>query len=230
VKFKPTIAGEASGSVGALTFSHNRGGAYIRNRVIPVNPNTKEQQAIRGFVATLTSYWLNSLTALKRAAWDTYALNVPLLDSLGEPRNAGGLGMFVRSNVSRLQAAMPQQDDAPVIFNLGDYTAPVPGVASAAGQTLSLAFENGDDWANEDDSAMLVYLSRGMNASINYFKGPYRFADSVDGDSVTAPTSPQSIACPFPIAEDQKLGVKVNVTRADGRYSSPFRGTVVVAA
>jgi hypothetical protein len=230
VKFKPTIAGEASGSIGALTFSHNRGGAYIRNRVIPVNPNTSFQQAVRGHVATLTSYWLNILTAVERAAWDVYALNVPLIDALGEPRNAGGLGMFVRSNVSRLQAGEPQVDAAPVIYNLGEFTDPVPGVASAAAQTLSLAFTNGDDWANEDDSALLVYLSRGMNASINYFKGPYRFAVAIQGDAVTPPTSPNAVACPFPVAEGQKLFVKANVTRADGRYSSPFRGGVTVAA
>jgi len=215
-----------SGSVGGTTFSRNRGGSYMRTRAIPVNPNTTFQQEIRSLVATLTSYWLNGLTEDQRAAWDTYALNVELPNALGQPRNVGGLAMFVRSNVPRLQAShvdFPQVDDAPVVFNMGDYTLPSLGNASEATQTAALAFTNTDDWAGEDEAGLLFYGSRAQNPSINYFKGPYRFAHAIKGDVATPPTTPASITWPFPFADTQRIFAFMRVTRADGRLSSPFR-------
>lgn len=228
MKFKGTIIGEASGSVASLTFSHNRGGQYIRQRAIPVNPGTIFQQVMRSLLAGLMSEWNSVLTPAQRDGWDQYALNVLMPDALGEPRNVGGSAMYVRSNASRLQALLPAVLDAPTEFNLGDYT--LPTIASITAPTaLSLGFTDTDTWVDEDDSAMLIYGSRGNNASINYFKGPYRFADLIAGDSTTPPTTPAAIVLPFTLAAGQKAFIQGRVSRADGRLSSPFRlGTIVV--
>ena len=40
--FKSAAFTQASGSVGGLTFAHNRGGMYTRARSIPVNPKTQQ--------------------------------------------------------------------------------------------------------------------------------------------------------------------------------------------
>ena len=45
--FKPTIVASLSGSLGGITASHNRFGAYLRERVIPVNPGTQPQVIVR---------------------------------------------------------------------------------------------------------------------------------------------------------------------------------------
>ena len=228
MKFKGTIIGEASGSVASLTFSHNRGGQYIRQRAIPVDPATVFQQVVRQAMSDLTSLWNDLLTQAQRDAWDQYALNVLIPDSLGEPRNIGGLGQYVRSNIPRIQAALPRVDTAPVIFNLGPFTN--PAIASITAPTaLSLTFEVTDAWVNEDDAAMLVYGSRGMNQTINFFVGPYRFADSILGNLATPPTSPAAIVMPFTLAAAQRAFVQVRVTRADGRLSGVgrFRDDVV---
>lgn len=225
MKFKSPVYSEASGSIAGITYSHNRGGMYTRQRVIPTDPGSAFQVAIRGFVASLTSLWLSTLTAAQRAAWDLYAESVELPDTLGEPRNVGGLGMYVRSNVPRLQAGIPRVDDGPVIFNLGDFTNPSFGSFAAATTDFDVTFTNGDDWANEDDSAMLIYGSRHKNASVNFFKGPYRYADKIDGDSVTPPTSPATITNPFTIVAGSRTFVYMRISRADGRLSAPFRGS-----
>jgi hypothetical protein len=233
MKFKGTIIGEASGSLASMVFSHNRGGQYIRQRTIPTNPNTSFQQAIRTLVSQLTSLWQTTLTAPQRDAWDVYAEAVPLLDPLGEPRNVGGLGMYIRSNVARLQADptnLPRVDDAPTIFNLGDFTAPSFGNLTEAGQTVDITFNAGDDWANEDDAAMIIFSSRPQNASINFFKGPYRYSSVILGDSVAPPVSPETDAVSFPFVLGQKVFFRAVVTRADGRMSSTFRSSAVGVA
>ena len=228
MKFKSVIIAQASGSIGGTTFSRNRGGAYVRNRSVPTNPASPQQVAVRATVADLTSAWLDTLTDAQRRAWETYAANVPLVDPLGEPRNVGGIAMYVRSNVPREQAGLARVDDAPTVFNLGEFTAPSFGTISAGAGTAEVNFEVTDAWVNEDDAVMGVLLSRGQNASINFFKGPYRFAGGILGDAATPPTSPATITLPFPVAEAQKVFGQFRVMRVDGRTSDPFRvgGTV----
>lgn len=226
MKFKGTIIGEASGSLASMVFAHNRGGQYIRQRTIPTNPNTTYQQEIRSLVSQLTSAWYNVLTEDQRMLWDAYALAVPLLDPLGESRNVGGLGMYIRGNVARLQANptdLPRVDDGPTNYNLGEFSN--PGITSITATTgiMILTFTAGDAWVSEEGAAMLIYGSRGVNASRNHFKGPYRFAQAILGATPTPPTSPVNVTMPFPLVAGQKAYIRVVVVRADGRVSSTFR-------
>jgi hypothetical protein len=222
MKYRPLLGDAMSGSMGGVVASHNRGGTYFRQRATPVNPGSVFQDLVRQIMAALTSLWNETLTEPQRQSWDDYALNVPLADKLGDPRNVGGIAMYVRSNVPRIQAGLPRVDTGPSIFNLGSFTAPV--ITSITAPTaLSLEFTNTDEWANEDDAAMIIYGGRGQSQSINYFKGPYRFADTILGDGITPPTSPAAIVLPFTLQTGQKGFIKYSITRADGRLSGSFR-------
>lgn len=227
--FQSGIITASSGSLGGLTFSHNRGGMYVRARVVPVNPNTPQQSVVRQQMANLTNRWANILTAVQRDAWDTYAENVLLPGPLGDPRNVGGLGMFIRSNVPRTVAAVTTIDDAPVIFDTGGFTPVTAPTALDTGDLIGFAFTNTDLWANEDDSHMLLFASRPQNPGINYFTGPYQFAGAIDGDGTTPPTSPASIANAFAFAAGQRVFFRVVVSRADARYSNTQRLTAIAA-
>ena len=224
MKFKGTIIGEASGSLASLTFAHNRGGQYIRQRAVPINSNTTFQQAVRNIITLLASRWVGTLTQAQRDAWDLYANSVKLPDTLGEPRNAGGLAMYCRSNVPRLQSAsaLTRIDTAPSVFDLGETTVPVL-VTTTPPTTLSFTFTNTDPWAGEAGGGLFIYVAGGQNASINYFKGPYRFAKVVLG-ATTPPTSPVAVVAPIPFATGQKLYWQARACRADGRLTSAIRG------
>lgn len=223
MKFKSGMMTQASGSLGGMTAAHNRGGLYLRARSIPVNTNTQQQQDVRNALTQLTTAWGSTLTQVQRDAWQVYADNVPQTNALGDSITLSGIASYVRANTSRLQAALDRVDDAPTIFNIGDFTQPVLGTAAASTNQLQFAFDDADEWANEDGSAMLVYISRPASPSINFFAGPYRFATAIEGDATTAPTSPVTIDTPFPFAVGNKLFVRVRVTRADGRLSGNFR-------
>ena len=225
--FTSAILEAASGSMGGLTASRNRGGPYLRGRAIPTQPNTPQQQAIKAAAAQLSSLWRNVLTEPQRASWDLYAENVLLPNSLGQSRNVGGLGMYVRSNVPRIASdvvTLTRVDDAPIIFNLGDVGTVDVLTATAATNVLEIGFTDTDDWVDEDGAALLVYSARAQNPSINFFKGPYRFADAIEGHSTTPPTDPAAIDAAFNIDVDNRTFVFARVSRADGRLSTPFRG------
>jgi hypothetical protein len=216
--FKSPVYSEASGSIAGITYSHNRGGQYTRARVVPVNPGTPFQQAIRAFVQSLTAAWNNLLTDPEREAWNTYAFNVPILGPLGEPRNIGGLAHYIRSNIPRLQAGGLQIDAAPIIFNLGQATPPVATITAPS--TASIAFTNTDEWYTVGVSGiMAVYASRPRPASINYFKGPYRFM----GYIMTPDVNPKVMTLPFVVAAGQRIFLQARANQTDGRLSYPFR-------
>lgn len=229
MKFKSALVTEASGSIGGLTASHNRGGQYLRARAIPVNTNSPQQQAVRQYMGQLASAWGNTLTQNQRDLWEAYADNVLLPDPLGEPRKATGLNHFIRCNIPRLQSGLSASilTAAPITFDLGTYTAPVLGVVDASDKTASIAFTNTDAWAIAVGGAMLIYASPGQSPATTFYKGPYRYADKVIG-AVVPPTTPKVAALPFAVATGQKCFVKISFIQVDGRLSSPFRtgGTV----
>lgn len=224
---KTTVIAQPSGSLGGIVFSHNRGGQYMRNRSIPTNPNSIFQQTVRAAMASLAARWTDTLTAVQRLAWDTYAENVPLPNRVGDPINVGGLGMYVRSNVPRIQFGLAVVDDAPTTFNLGEWTAPGITSITASTSVAIITFEEADAWLDEDGSAMLIWDSDPKSPGVNYFKGPYKPSGTILGDAVTPLTSPQNVNLTHAPSAGNKTFLKMRVTRADGRLSSIFRDGLV---
>jgi hypothetical protein len=224
--FKSGLLTQVSGSVGGMTGSHNRGGMYLRARAVPVNQQTTRQLAIRNAVTALTSRWSDTLTQAQRDAWDVYGSNVPVLNPLGDQIQLSGQQHYVRSNVPRLQAGLSRVDDGPTTFELGSFTAPSFSITTP--DQLDVTFTSGDAWVGEDDAAMLVYTGRPQPSTINFFKGPYRLADSIDGSSGTPPTTPATLTTDYQYTSGQKLFTFVRVTRGDGRLSGLDRQGIVV--
>lgn len=227
MKFQSMIISRGSGSIGGLTASHNKGGNYFRARTTPTDPASVFQTAVRTIMAALVNDWENTLTQGQRDGWTTYAFNTPLLDQFGDPRTVTALNMFCRYNVPAIQSGLAGVDDAPADFNTGEFTN-VAMVASAA-TGFAISFTPLDAWANETGSAMLFYASRPQNVGINFFKGPYRFVGTIDGDDVTPPTNPALFpAVPFALIAGQKVFGQVRVARLDGRLSVKQRLEAIV--
>ena len=67
-----------TGSIAGNTFARNRSGAYVRSRTMPVNRKTSLQQAVRTALSALTIMWYDTLNAVQRTAWGTYAAAIPM--------------------------------------------------------------------------------------------------------------------------------------------------------
>lgn len=228
--FKSALVTAASGKLGGLVASHNSGGQYLRALTIPTDPASPQQVAVRNAVVSLSNRWVNNLTVAQRSAWDVYGQNTTLINRLGDPIHVSGLAQYVRSNVPRRQESnLTRVDDAPTIYDTGDFGA-IAAVATEASQQLAVAFEEADDWVDEDDAGLMIYASRPQNPTINFFKGPYRFAGTILGDSTTPPTSPDTIAVPFPVVAGQRVFFYGRVARADGRLTGRQVGFADVTA
>lgn len=215
--------GAISGKVGGRVYSHNRGGAYCRAFKIPTNPQSAFQTAVRNGVSSLTTRWSGTLTIAQRTAWETYAQNVTVTNRVGAQIKLSGLNMYVRSNTPRLQAGMALVDSAPTIFDTGSQ---LGGSLTFTGATNfgTLTLTTGQTWTGSG-AAALLYLSRAQNNAINFFKGPYRLAGTLNGN-----TAANVIALPFIAGPaGSKLFGRLIVSRSDGRLSPvfPLSGTGV---
>lgn len=98
VKYVPSaLIGQLSRSLGSTTASHNRYGAYLRGRIVPVNPNTPAQQAQRDAMLDFSQSWRN-LTAAQRAGWAALGAAMSKTDSLGQPYSLTGLQAYTSVN------------------------------------------------------------------------------------------------------------------------------------
>jgi len=105
------MRGKLNGSV----MSKNRGGAYVRTKVTPVNPQTTSQQAIRNRLSTNSAAW-RGLTEPQRQAWIAAAINFPYTDIYGQTKTLSGQQLYVKlnNNLAMVGAAAISSPPAPV--------------------------------------------------------------------------------------------------------------------
>lgn len=221
---------DARGSIGGTTYSRNSSGAYARARVTPVNPNTSRQALIRNVVQFLAQNWSSTLTLAMRNAWAAYALAINRQNKLGQVIKLSGFNHYVRCNSPRLQAIAAAVTAGPTDLTLPETDPTFTPTISEATQNLSVVFNNALPWANETGGYMLVSVSAPHAPGRNFIGGPFRYAGKIAGVTGTPPTSPATVASPWPLAEGQKVAVQARVSRADGRLSDPFRIIVAVVA
>lgn len=221
---------EIRGSIGGQVHSKNRYGNYIRQRTIPVNPNSTRQQAVRADLAFLVEQWSAILTVAQRDAWAVYAAAITMTNKLGESIKLTGFNHFVRSNVSILNNALTYVPDGPVILSLPGSDPDFAVAFSEATQEISVTFDEEAAWVDQDLGFMSIHQGMPQLATRNFFGGPFRRIGLIAGDAITPPTSPQVISVSFPIAEGMKDWAFGRISTEDGRLSEIFRHDAIVAA
>lgn len=226
MKYTGTLIGELSGSLGALTASRNRGGYYLRQRVIPTNPNSGRQSIVRAIVQDLQAKWTSLLTNAERLAWTTYAENTPGFTGVG-------MNAYVQCNLPRLNAdailatTLGRIDTAPAIFDRGSFSPFTCAVTAPS--TFDVSYNNADSWATATGGALLIYAGTGVNESRNNYFGRYHLIGAAIGDTTTPPTSPESATTDLLVVAGQKVFTKCAAVQADGRYSASQRFPDVAA-
>lgn len=221
---------QISGSIAGTVFARNRYGNYTRPRTKPVNPNSALQVVIRSSLSFLAEAWHGTLTAAQRTAWATYAAAVAMKNRLGETIYLTGFNHFIRSNTILKSQGLTLVDDGPTELALPEKDPTFTVAGDAASQNLSVTFDNTLGWAGEDEGFMFVYMGVPQLITRNFFNGPWKYADKIEGDSVTPPTSPATMAAPMTLVEGQKVFCYARIQRADGRLSEPMYASFTVTA
>jgi len=234
MKFLSHIVTAVSGSIGGTTYAHNQGGMYMRARATPTNPNTARQQTVRAALAAMVTEWSTVLTAAERAAWDTYAANVPVTNPLGQSINLSGQQMYLRQAIPQQQFGLTINAVAPVIFDLGQPIVVINSIVVAGG-VLTWDFDVGG--AGTSDTGYKIFqVGAPQNAGRNFFKGPYQISTVTTIAAATQnDTLDQTLATPTDWLADyipdvgDRLPVRMRIHYDDGRVSMPFSEIVTVA-
>jgi hypothetical protein len=124
------LVGQISGKAGTHVFSRNRGGAYMRNHVVPITSTTADALAAKARLSNLSTAW-GALTAAQRLAWEAWAQTNPAVNRLGNQITLQGNAAFIQVNTRMLRAGLAQLSDPPL------------GVAPDALTTLSGTYDIG---------------------------------------------------------------------------------------
>jgi len=225
--YKSALVTSASGSIGGMTASRSRGGAYLRARAIPIDPASSYQVACRALLGNLSARWSSVLTTIQRTAWNLYAQYCPYVNNLGDTHYLTGQNMYVACNTVRMQAGLSVIDAGPVVFASAGLT-PLGFTAAVSGQLVGFTYTNTDQWATEVGGACILLTSRPNSAARAHAKGGFRYAGKVPG-AVVPPTSPFTVASPFVFTAGKNLFMVARACVADGRISPPFRGFALSA-
>lgn len=223
VKFGAGIVGMA-GSIAGTTFARNRYGSYARARTKPTNYQSPLRSKIRSIMGQARDIWYDVLDDAGRAAWETYAANVPMKNRLGETQTFTGYNMFVRTVTAMMYHDLDPITAAPGLFSLAeqDDTLTVQGLADT--QEISVGYNLDLPWAAEDGAYMLVYQGIAKDVTCNYFKGPWRKVGVIMADPGKMVT-PVEFDAAYPIAVGQKIFAQARIVRADARLSELFRAS-----
>jgi hypothetical protein len=187
-----------SGKVGGTVASKNRGGAYLRTWVKPVNPRTMAQTFQRDQLASLAAGF-RGLGATTIKAWNAAAYNFPMKNRLGSTIIPSGLDLYVALNVNLISIGVAQITVPPVPQDvLGFNTLSATGVASV----LSVVFSGTPSPAT---SAALIFATPGLSSGKSFVKSEYRLIGHM----------PISTASPFPITSlyTAKFGAYIPLTK-----------------
>ena len=103
---------DARGKLGGQVFSKNRGGAYVRTKVTPSNPQTLAQSIVRSNLGTISQAW-NSISPQQIADWNSAVDNWKSTDIFGDIKIPSGKNLFTKLNVNLLNTLQPIVLDVP---------------------------------------------------------------------------------------------------------------------
>tara|TARA_R110000868_G_scaffold42833_1_gene144465 strand:+ start:271 stop:957 length:687 start_codon:yes stop_codon:yes gene_type:complete len=177
--FLADIRGKVAGTV----FSKNRGGAYARTKVSPINAQTTRQSAVR---SQLTSWAqaFRSLSASQIASWNSAVSNFTSTDVFGDVKTPSGINLYVKLNMNLDQIGASNISTPPLpsaVASISTLTLTANGTSPA----LSLAYTPSPVPADTD---WIVEATAPVSPGKSFVKSEYRQI-SVIAEAATTPAN-----------------------------------------
>lgn len=204
---------DASGKLGGQVFAKNRGGAYIRTKTTPLNPQTTAQMNIRGIFASISSAW-SQLTEANRQTWNNFVSDYARTDVFGDLRNPSGKNLFQRLNQNLSISGQ-------TLIDVCTTPSEVP-FADLQSATLEVAAESFEvsGLGNTTGSKMVVWATAPLTQGTKFVKNKLRQIAVVDGsDAFDAQVYTEYVAKFGAATAGANIFVGVRVINANGQAS-----------
>lgn len=222
-----SMAGAVSGALGNVVFSHNRGGAYTRMRVIPTKVDSVYTQGVRNILSQCSQAW-GGLTADEQQAWNTWAQSNPITDRLGQKQVLFGNAAYIQLNARILQAGDTPIDLPPAVVAPSPLTT-LTISATEAGATVELGFLPTPIAATE---RLWIQLALLTNPGRNYFKNLLKLVKVSDLNQATLLDINDEVVARFGgYVEGHRMVTLISVYESTtGLLSGPMLATCTVGA
>lgn len=209
VRFGSGVA-EIRGSIEGVTYTRNRAGASIRNRIVPINPNSPIQSTARANFS-VASESFSDLSVNDVKLWNNYAEAVEYFNIFGEMYHATGRQVFMEVNLNRLLDGtdmLGPGDPPPASAIRPAMPAPAPGgftqgLESTANLVTLLELQNG---TSQDGVHWFVQSTMPLMPSQNHYGQRYRQISNVATPAaVTSLTAAFNAAWGNPPIEDGQI-------------------------
>jgi len=138
-KIKMTaIVADIRNKLNGTVFSKNRGGAYMRTKVTPSNPQTSFQSLVRSRLAAFAAGF-RALTAAQISAWNSSTSNFTGTDVFGDVKVPSGINLYIKlnTNLDRIAVAAIASPPLPVAVASVDTASAVVDFSS---QSVTVTF------------------------------------------------------------------------------------------
>jgi hypothetical protein len=115
------IVTDGKGKIGGQVLSANRGGAYMRTKVIPHNPQSIAQQNARYLLVQFSKSW-KTLTQAEIAAWVAAGPNWIGKNNIASSVTPTGKNLYERLNINLANIGMASISSPPVPASLSQIT------------------------------------------------------------------------------------------------------------
>lgn len=164
-----------SGKVGGHVFSKNRGGAYMRTKVTPSNPNTVAQQNVRAVLSSLSQSW-SSLSDAERLAWQGAVTDWSSTDIFGDIKNPSGINLYVRLNSVLLNSGQATISVPPLKLEM-PYTEIATAIFDVSSSTLVITLAD----TAYDGVEVAVSATPVLSNGVSFVKSQYRRIGTITG-------------------------------------------------
>lgn len=193
-----------------------KGRQIARDMVIPTNPQTTMQQAVRNYMS-LASAAFQSLTAAEKAAWEAVGLLDDQTDSVGGKYNPSAIQEYQKVNMYRQLDGQAITDTAP---SYAQWAAATSVAASSAGGNLTVAVTHslgaaGGFFAIRVTPALASLVRNARENELRYLE-----TSGLPNCIVSQAVSPQNVIMAmdaFTISPGDYIGIEV-VTLSDGYF------------
>ena len=205
------IVTDGRGKLGGQVFSKNRGGAYIRTKVTPSNPQSPAQTVVRQAFAEFSQNW-SALTAELITAWNAAVSSWSTTDIFGDLRSPTGKNLYLRLNQNAVLAGYPSFDTVPEKAEM------VSGIVTSVDLTDGELLCNG---IYEGVGARLVLSSSGpVSNGTSYVKNKLRVFFTVLGNDYSTLDAYQSYFAKFgTVVAGQKVFFGIKYVLSNGQTS-----------
>ena len=179
-----TVVTQARGSASGTVYSRNKGGAYIRGRIAPLNPRSAAQRLVRTNFATNAKVWSGTLTIAERAAWTFFAQANPLVNILGASIIISGMSMMMKLNQILSQIGSAIQTTPPTDLAVPALSAVLSVAAHSGLQTVVLTTAA---QATNDPAKYYIFASKPLPPGKTASSSNYRYLTAYE--PVAAATS-----------------------------------------